>query len=116
MTGNMFVHYEFTEASAQLQKHSIMSNQLMKAQNCRLFPNKYDNPSNFAMKVYNFIIDGLVIGDFNVPLDIKDKVAKLCRAIRDALVMLESRVVKKNLPLRFQYTFQQFASRDRTTT
>ncbi len=115
MTGNMFVHYEFKEAS-QLQKHSIMSNQLMKAQNCRVIPDKYDNPSNFAMKVYNFIIDGLVIGDFSVPLGIKDKVAKLCRAIRDALVMLKSRVVKKKLPLRFQYTFERFASRDLTTT
>jgi hypothetical protein len=93
-----------------------MSNQLMKAQNCSEIPDKYDNPSNFAMKVYNFIIDGLVIGDFSVPLGVKDKVAKLCRAIGDALVMLESRVVKKKLPLRFQYTFQQFASRDHTTT
>jgi hypothetical protein len=64
-----------------------------------VFADKYDNPSNFAMKVYNCIMDGLVIGDFSVPLGVKDKVAKIYRAIGDALVMLESRVVKKKLPL-----------------
>jgi hypothetical protein len=57
------------------------------------------------------------MGDFSVPIDGKDKVAKLCQAIQDALVMLESRVIKKNLPGGFQYNFHQFAShRDRTTT
>jgi hypothetical protein len=70
----------------------------MQAQNCCMFPNKYVNPRKFLLKVYNFIIDGLVMGSFNVPINVVNMVVKLCGAIQDALVMLESRVVKNNLP------------------
>jgi hypothetical protein len=54
------------------------------------------------MKGYNSISDAMVVGDFSVPIDRKDTVAKLYKAIPDALVMLESRVIRKNLLGRFQ--------------
>jgi hypothetical protein len=51
------------------------------------------------MKIYNFIIDDQVKGNFSFQFDvyIKDKVSKLCRAIQEeTLLMLESRVVLKS--------------------
>jgi hypothetical protein len=48
-------------------------------------------------------------------MDVIDQVAKLCRAIRDTLLMLESRIVKSRLPERFQYNIQRFELRDRTS-
>jgi hypothetical protein len=56
LTGNVYVNYEFKEASPR-QKGSISaipgssrSNLLMLAQNCRMFLNKYDKPSNFLQR------------------------------------------------------------------
>jgi hypothetical protein len=114
--GNCLVHYEFQEATPPKKEPINPFMQLMDAQNRRVFPDPYANPHNFAMKVYNFIIDDLVKGDFSVQMDVKGKLAKLCRAIRDTLVMLEKRVSKSRLPKRFMFDFQRFASRDRTTT
>jgi hypothetical protein len=86
-------------------------NLLMQAQEtCRGFPELYANPSN--------IIGYLVKGSFSVQFDgnIKDKVAKLFRAIQHTLVMLKSSVVKSNLPECFQHNIQQFRCQDCTTT
>jgi hypothetical protein len=117
LTGNHVVHYEFKEEASPPQKESIHpSHLLLPAQTRRVFPDQYENPVHFPMKIYNFIIDDLVNGDCSVPIYGKDKVAKLCRAIRDTPVLLESRVATNRLPIRFQHTFQQFGSRDRTTT
>jgi hypothetical protein len=114
-------HYKFKEASPSSKKESMDSfDLLMQAQEtCCVFPEHYGNPSNFWMKIYTFIIDDLVKGDFSVQFDakiIRDKVANLFRAIQDTLVMLKSRVVKSKLPQCFQHNIRQFRCRDCTTT
>jgi hypothetical protein len=115
IAGNPYVQYQFKEASPS-QKEPINSfHQLMDAQNRRGFPNPYLKPRNFSLKIYNFIIDDLKNGNFSVQMDVIDQVARLCRAIRDTLLMLESRIVKSRLPERFQYNIQRFELRDRTS-
>jgi hypothetical protein len=68
--------------------HSL--NLLMQAHICCVFPEQDGNLSNFPMKIYNFMINDMVNGDFSFQFDanIKDKVTNLCRAIQEETLLI----------------------------